>query len=994
MQIKSKGNRIMWFHSSRIIPSVVALALMAAAWGTLAGAVSAAAPVPGDEPVDSQPWNHVDPDYKHASPEAVERWHDMKYGLRICWGSASSMLNQDVSWELARRNDPAFSEKYHQLYKSFNPVDFNADEWTGMMVRTGLKYFTFTAKHHDGFSMFDTKARIKKRFIYTGPRAGQIEDCDLAYSIMETTFKRDIVKELVEAGRRRGLGVGLYFSHWDWYDADFRWGGADGAAGPNGLKDDTSFSKETDPEGYARFVARHRQQVLELCGNYGPIINLCFDCPVAQSKTQSPFWRQAWPDTKQTLKMARELQPGVMMRQRGLEAYGDYSTPEGEVPDHAGQEISWGGGDPAVKRPWQSIIKMAGWVSSYNPNAADYHNKGPWIVSTLVDVVSKGGNFQVATGPDSEGKFHPKAIEALEYAGAWLKVNGEAIYATRPRDGDQWKEGGDVRFTRSKDGKTIYAICLKWPDKTLALGSVRPEKDSAITMLGVLQPLAWRFDERKGLTIELPEALQDPKNRPCECAWAIKIRGETFVAPSADAAAAVAPAVPSDNFVENGDFSKGEAGQLPAGWTIFAPNPVLAPSYKLVKGDDGTNLLLVEGNGRKECFGILRHHVTLPPGKTYRFRVRFKFQGFDDVNRHLVHGVFTKKNDGIFTYRKEGEWAVGETRLALAGEGDVRLYFRFAPKGKVWYSNVSLTECEPVQPRLVKLAVTQGGGDRNRWEKFLDTAGQKHCAVALMSEFFNGNHDPQKPEPMDGPSMKFMSEKAKQWKMYVCGTFLLKRGDLVYNSAPLWDRQGKLVGIYDKTMLYEEELEGGTSPGYSMPVFKTDFGRVGIMTCYDSWHPSTVRLLALKGAELILFPSAGYYMQLMHARAADNGVVVAATSTDAPCGVWDGGGNQADGGSPDSTRFPYQIASTSIVAFEKDDSQKMQIVTVDLSKKPSPHYWGGPMASAPGGRRARATSPWYLEDEISREVHRWFDDPVGVHGVTGNHHGEAEKKGE
>ena len=297
MQIKSKGNRIMWFHSSRIIPSVVALVLMAAAWGTLVGTVSSAAPVPGDEPVESQPWNQVDPDYKHASPEAVERWHDMKYGLRIHWG-VYSMLNQEASWELARRNDPAFSEKYHQLYKSFNPVDFNADEWTGMMARTGLKYFTFTAKHHDGFSVFDTKARIKKRFIYTGPRAGQIEDCDLAYSIMETTFKRDIVKELVEAGRRRGLGVGLYFSHWDWYDADFRWGGADGAAGPNGLKDDTSFSKETDPEGWARFLARHRRQILELCGNYGALNNLCFDCALTGIKTQSPVWLKAWPDTK------------------------------------------------------------------------------------------------------------------------------------------------------------------------------------------------------------------------------------------------------------------------------------------------------------------------------------------------------------------------------------------------------------------------------------------------------------------------------------------------------------------------------------------------------------------------------------------------------------------------------------------------------------------------------------------------------------------------
>lgn len=442
------------------------------------------------------------------------------------------------------------------------------------------------------------------------------------------------------------------------------------------------------------------------------------------------------------------------------------------------------------------------------------------------------------------------------------------------------------------------------------------------------------------------------------------------VAGAVDAPAVKAP--PSGNLVDNGDFAKGEIGQLPTGWTISAPNPALAPRYQLMKGDDGKNLLLVEGDGRKECFSILRHKVDLPSAKTYRFRVRFKFEGFDDVNRHLVHAVFAgRKNDGIFNYRKDGAWVVGEGRFAISGKGDVRLYFRFAPKGKVWYSDVSLAECEPIEPRLVKLAVAQGGGDRRRWEKFLDTAGQKHCDVALMSEFFNGNHNPQKPEPMDGPSMKFMSEKAKQWKMYVTGTILLKRGDIVTNSAPLYDRDGHLMGIYDKNMSYDPELDTGTSSGDAVPVFKTDFGTVGIMICYDSWHPSVAKLLALKGAEVILFPSAAYYRQLMHARAADNGVVVAATSDGTPCGVWDGGGNQADGGSPDASR----CAPSAIVAFEKDDGQKMQIVTVDLSKKPSPHYWGGPMLSAPGGRRVRATSPLHLEEEISREVRRWSDEP-------------------
>jgi predicted amidohydrolase len=225
-------------------------------------------------------------------------------------------------------------------------------------------------------------------------------------------------------------------------------------------------------------------------------------------------------------------------------------------------------------------------------------------------------------------------------------------------------------------------------------------------------------------------------------------------------------------------------------------------------------------------------------------------------------------------------------------------------------------------------------------------------------------------QSLDGPTLTFLAAKAKQWNMYVCGTFHLKRGDMVYNSAPLVGRGGSLVGIYDKVMLYDPELDQGITPGDHVPVFDVDFGRIGVMTCYDSWHPSVARLLALKGAEIILFPSASYYMQLMHARAADNGVVIAASSQGAPCGVWDGGGNQANAGSPDGTRH----APCAFTSFEKDDVLKMQIVTVDLSKRPSPHYWGGPKLSAPGGRRVRTTSSFCLEDEIALEAKRWWVD--------------------
>jgi alpha-L-fucosidase len=137
-----------------------------------------------------------------------------------------------------------------------------------------------------------------------------------------------------------------------------------------------------------------------------------------------------------------------------------------------------------------------------------------------VDIVSKGGNFQVGTGPDSKGKFHPKAIEALEYVGDWLKVNGEAIYATRPYQ--QCREGDSIRYTRSKDNQAVYAICLKWPGKQLVLKSVWAAEGSEIRLLGFEKPMPWRQDAN-GLAIEIPESLQSEAARPCQQAYSFKI---------------------------------------------------------------------------------------------------------------------------------------------------------------------------------------------------------------------------------------------------------------------------------------------------------------------------------------------------------------------------------------------------------------------------------------------------------------------------------------
>lgn len=434
-------------------------------------------------------------DYRHASPEAYEAFKDLKYGLRLHWG-IYALLHGQESWIIARKykNDPAFQGIYHNLYKGWYPAGFNAGDWADMMKENGFKFFVFTTKHHDGFSMFDTQTKVTRRTAFFGPNTGKVEDCNLHYSIMETPFARDVTKELVDAARQRGLRIGLYFSHPDWYDADFRFD----EWNPNR---DVNYTPQSDPQAWARFENRHRQQLVELLTNYGPIDMISLDMW---------FPAFAWPHQKALIRELREIQPDCMFRWRGIGNFGDYHTPENYIPGAEGQGTM----------PWQVIHTLSTRnIFSYEPDEK-YLRDGTWIIEKLVDIVAKGGNFMVGVGPDLTGQFHPKVLEALAYAGDWLKINGEAIYATRPWV--HWQEGDDVRFTRSKDNRTVYIITLTWPGKQFTSELVAPAAGSKVYMLGVKEALPWSRKNGK-LTIMIPDALQAQENRPCKQAYVFKV---------------------------------------------------------------------------------------------------------------------------------------------------------------------------------------------------------------------------------------------------------------------------------------------------------------------------------------------------------------------------------------------------------------------------------------------------------------------------------------
>jgi alpha-L-fucosidase len=449
------------------------------------------------------------PNYQYASAEAREAFLDMKYGVRVHWGLYSLWHLQNESWPFLEMSAEKRQE-FQQLYTTFNPTRFDADEWMEFFQRVGLKCFAITTKHHEGFSLFDTQTRVHRHINWLATGGPKIEACNLAYSVMDTPFKRDIIGELCKAAHKREIKIDFYFSHPDWYDADFRPYAYHPLQTPrvSQFPDEygtTDYHKslhttphwlvsDRTPEETGRMIQRHRTQLTELLTHYGKIDMICLD-----------MWlgKDIWPQIRETIQQMRQLAPHTMFRIRGIGNYGDYYTPEGFVP----------GEKAKTDMPWMVIYPL-GRSFSYEPIGAQ-HKGAAWIIHNLISCAAKGGNFMVGIGPDETGWFHPRAIQDLEEAGEWLKINGEAIYATRPYE--PWQEGNQVFFTRSKDHRTIYAICTTWPEQAIILRSIRPNKGMKVSLLGEDESLNWR-EYDTGVRVDMPTL------KPSLCPLAYTIR--------------------------------------------------------------------------------------------------------------------------------------------------------------------------------------------------------------------------------------------------------------------------------------------------------------------------------------------------------------------------------------------------------------------------------------------------------------------------------------
>jgi len=452
--------------------------------------------------------------------EKLEQWQDMKFGLLMHWGAYSqwgiveswSICPEDYGWcQRKKEGTPGtyfeYVKEYEKLKTTFNPVKFDPDKWANAAKNAGMKYLVFTTKHHDGFSMFDSK--------YTDYK---VTDKECPFSTHE---KANITKELFNSFRKEGLWTGAYFSKPDWHNEDYWW--------PYFPPKDrnVNYDPQVYPEKWQNFVDFTHNQILELLTDYGKVDILWLDGGWVAKQPEEEiqnYYASKMADMKtgfmkssivnQDIKMdelvekARKKQPGLIVVDRAVEGKNqNYLTPENRVPE---KELPF---------PWEScIIAGGGW--SFTPDAK--YMSGHDAVQMLADIVCKGGNllFNIAPGPD--GTWHEDAYNLLEDIGGWIKINGEAIYGTRAIA--PYKESR-ICYTNKKNSNTVYAIYLADKDETnlpkyILVDSFIPQKNSTVTLLGSDEHLSWEKNG-KGIKIEIPEKLQ--KNSPGKYAWSFKL---------------------------------------------------------------------------------------------------------------------------------------------------------------------------------------------------------------------------------------------------------------------------------------------------------------------------------------------------------------------------------------------------------------------------------------------------------------------------------------
>ena len=386
---------------------------------------------------------------------------DAKFGIIIHWG-LYSVDGVHESWAMPFAK-MSYEEYFKQL-EGFTAEEYDPYQWAELFKEAGAKYAVLTTKHHEGFCLFDTK--------YT----------DLN-SVKATPCGRDLIDPYVDALKKNGLKVGLYFTNTDWADDDHMkviLDMTDEELAELKKERRLFFSRlfeakpTPSPERkaeldacWARFMTRYKGEIKELITRHKP--DLLW--------TDSMIMREGFSwECKEVKKMIEEINPTTILNGR-LGDEGDYVTPEGYIPMRAGGDTIW---------------EMCTTINSswgYQPGDRSFKNVNK-LVRILGECLTKGGNLLLSVGPDGKGRIQPEVVSVLKKLGKWINKYSEAIYPTRRGLDPAYFLGGS---TITEDKNTLYLFAYDISSDQIMLNGIR-NSIKKITSLKNGQELTYRFD--------------------------------------------------------------------------------------------------------------------------------------------------------------------------------------------------------------------------------------------------------------------------------------------------------------------------------------------------------------------------------------------------------------------------------------------------------------------------------------------------------------------
>jgi alpha-L-fucosidase len=400
--------------------------------------------------------------------QRMKWWTDARFGMFIHWG----LYALPARHEWVKNVERMTNEQYQKYFEMFNPDMYDPHEWAKMAKAAGMKYVVLTAKHHEGFCLFDSK--------FTD------------YKATNTPCGKDLIKEYVEAFRAEGLKVGFYYSLIDWHHPDY----TIDKVHPLRQESDSAYARLNKGRDMNKYREYLKNQVRELLTNYGEISIIWFDFSFPGKNGKG---RADW-DSENLLKMARSLQPGIIVDDRldlsDVEGGFDFISPEqykvAKWPEVNGKRVAW--------ETCQTFSGSWGY----------YRDENTWkssaqLIELLVESVSKGGNVLLNVGPTARGVFDYRAQDRLSRMGEWMKYNNRSVYGcTEAPSG--FIAPDNTLLTYNPDTRKLYIHLLAYPMGSLTLKNMA-DKVKYIQFLHDASEIKFREGRAEGkndIAVELP----------------------------------------------------------------------------------------------------------------------------------------------------------------------------------------------------------------------------------------------------------------------------------------------------------------------------------------------------------------------------------------------------------------------------------------------------------------------------------------------------------